>query len=282
MLKGDTAASHHAQVVCARAPVVAAQSRPARSRPTHPRFAGPATDQQRAVRFWEGYLYYARSDHEMIEDGLLEHLIAFAPHVNRCGPRATRGLRSSRNQPEPLQHRPPARSPVAVAQPTHHHLRRARRGSDSLKPSDTNYQVSHPIIANITGTAGSTATLPTEPAAEPTQLSPKEATATAAVGAQMDDLFPAVVAIVVPYPQRHWPPNKSSWSCSPTPIPEPPSRASPNATPTRTAKPARPTCSPHQPNARTSPHGNRASGTSTVSSANTALSHPNSNNRSHG
>ena len=92
MLKGNTAASHHAQNVCARhlwwlhtvdrhgvAQHVLAS-------------LDPTTDHERAVRCWEGYLYHARWSHEMVEDGLLEHLIAFAPNIDQRGSEPREGF----------------------------------------------------------------------------------------------------------------------------------------------------------------------------------------------
>ena len=165
MLQGDTAASHHAQNVCAQhlwwlhgldrhgvgRHVLASLD--------------PTTSQERAVRFWEGYLYHARASPEMIEDGLLEHLIAFAPHVNGCGrqPREgfahlTTGL-SLYSTPQPLDPRSPWLNRLTVTSREPTRVRFIQLG--------TNCRTCHPTSANSTGTAGSTATSPTEPTANP-------------------------------------------------------------------------------------------------------------------
>ena len=196
MLQGDTAASHHAQNVCAQnlwwlhgldRHGVGRQALAA---------LDPTTDQHRAVRFWEGYLYHARWSHEMIEDGLLEHLIAFAPRVNGCGrdPREgfahlTTGL-SLYSTAQPLDPQSPwlNRLTSTATEPTRvRFIETLGHELSNLPPQQRQQHWDRWVNRYLTNRANG----------EPTRLSPKEATATAAAGAQMGDLFPAVFDIVV-------------------------------------------------------------------------------------
>ena len=196
MLQGDTPASHHAQNVCAQHLWwLHGLDRHGVGRHLLTSL-DPTASQERAVRFWEGYLYHARASHEMIEDELLEHLIAFAPHVNGCGrqPREgfahlTTGL-SLYSTPQPLDPRSPwlNRLTVTSREPTRVRFIQTLGHELSNLPSHQRQQHwDRWVNRYLTNRANG----------EPTPLSPKEATSTAAAGAQMGDLFPAVVDIVV-------------------------------------------------------------------------------------
>ncbi len=196
MLQGDTAASHHAQNVCAQHLWwLHGLDRHGVGRQALATL-DPTTDQERAVRFWEGYLYHARWSHEMIEDGLLEHVIALAPYVNGCGrePREgfahlTTGLSLySTAQPLDLQSPWLNRLTVNASEPTRvRFIQTLGHELSNLPPQQGQQHWDRWVNRYLTLRANG----------EPIPLSPKEATATAAAGAQMGDLFPAVVDIVV-------------------------------------------------------------------------------------
>ena len=196
MLKSDTAASHHAQNVCAQH-LWWLHSLDRHGVGRHVLASlDPTTDQERAVRFWEGYLYHPRWSHEMIEDGLTEHLVAFAPHVNGRSrdPREgfahlTTGL-SLYSTAQPLDPQSPwlNRLTVTASEPTRvRFIQTLGHELSNLPPHQRQQHWDRWVNRYLTNRANG----------EPTPLSPKEATATAAAGAQMGDLFPAVVDIVV-------------------------------------------------------------------------------------
>ena len=51
----------------------------------------PNADEQRAVRCWDAYPYNEKLDPELLDDGLLAHFLVFAPHADKCCPRANEG-----------------------------------------------------------------------------------------------------------------------------------------------------------------------------------------------
>lgn len=196
MLEGDTAASHHAQNVCARH-LRSLHNLDRRGVGRHVLASlDPVTDQERALRFWEGYLYHARWDHEMIEDGLLEHLIAFALQVHRCSRDPREGFAhlttsmSLYSTAQPLDPQSPwlNRLTVASAEPTRvSFIRALGHELSNLPPQQRQQHWDRWVNDYLTNRANG----------EPIPLSPKEATATAAAGTHMSDLFPSVVDIVV-------------------------------------------------------------------------------------
>ena len=132
----------------------------------------------------------------MIEDGLLEHVIAFAPCINGCGrePREgfahlTTGL-SLYSTAQPLDRQSPwlNRLTVRASEPTRvRFIQTLGHELSNLPPQQRQQHWDRWVNRYLTNRANS----------EPIPLSPTEAAATAAAGTQMGDLFPAVVDIVV-------------------------------------------------------------------------------------
>ena len=52
----------------------------------------PQSDVERAVRCWDAYLYEPGLSAQLLEDGLLDHFLAFAPHVDNCCRDAQKGF----------------------------------------------------------------------------------------------------------------------------------------------------------------------------------------------
>ena len=191
ILQGDAAASHHAQVVCAQhlSWLHAVDRRWANQHILA--LLDPTIDPDRALRCWEGYLYHARWNHEMIEDGLLEHLTAFAPLIEQCGrtpqggfARLTTGI-SLYSTAQPLDPEFPwlNRLTATSTEPTRvAFIRALGHELANLPPQQREQQWDRWVSRYLTNRAQG----------EPRQLSPREASATAAVGAQLGDLFPAV------------------------------------------------------------------------------------------
>ena len=196
MLEGNTAASHHAQNVCAQnlwwLHTVGRHGVGRHGVAS----LDPTTDHERATRYWEGYLYHARWSHEMVEDGLLKHLIAFAPNIDQRGrePREgfahlTSGL-SLYSTAHPLDSDFPwlTRLTSTSEESTRIAFLRALGHELSNLPHQERQQhwdrwVSCYLTSRVHG--------------DPRPLSPGEATESAAVGVQLGNLFPAVVDIVV-------------------------------------------------------------------------------------
>lgn len=196
MLKGNTAASHHAQNVCAQH-LWWLHSIDRNGIGQHVLASlDPTNDQERAARYWEGYLYHARWSHEMVEDGLLEHLVAFAPDIDqRC-----------RSPREGFAHLTVGLSLYSTARPLDPEFPWLNRLTSTASESTR---------VRFIGTLGhELSSLPhqqrqqhwdrwvsryltSRARGEPKPLSPREATATAVVGVRLGDLFPAVVNIVV-------------------------------------------------------------------------------------
>ena len=195
ILRGDTAASHHAQVVCAQHLWwLHSLDRPWASQhilalldPTYP---------DRALRCWQGYLCHPRWNDEIIDDGLLNHLLVFAPSIDQCDynprngfARLTVGISLYSTTP-PLGPEFPwlkqltstcsEQTRVAFVRTLGHELSNL---SPEYRRQQWNRWVNRYLTDRVNG--------------EPKPLSPLEATTTAFVGTLMPDLFTEVVDIIV-------------------------------------------------------------------------------------
>ena len=195
ILRGDTAVSHHAQVVCAQhLGWLHSLDRPWAS--LHILALLDPTDQDQALRCWQGYLYHARWNDEMIEDGLLEHLLAIAPSIDRYGDNPRRGFAlltvgiSLYSTTPPLGTELPwlrklasnssEQTRVAFIRALGHEL-------SNLSPEQRRQHWDRWVNRYLTDRVHG----------KPKPLSPLEATTTALVGALLSELFPAMVDIIV-------------------------------------------------------------------------------------
>ena len=158
------------------------------------RLLDPA-DQDRALRCWQGYLYHPRWNDEIIDDGLLDHLLTFAPSIDQCGYNPRRGFArltvgiSLYSTTPPLGPELPwlkqlastSREQTRVA-----FIRTLGHELSSLSPDQRRQQwdrwVNRYLSDRVNG--------------EPKPLSHLEATTTALIGTLLPDLFPEVVDIV--------------------------------------------------------------------------------------
>ena len=194
ILRGDTAASNHAQVVCAQHLWwLHSLDRPWAGR--HVLALLDPADRNRAFRCWQGYLYHPRWNDEIIDDGLLEHLLAFAPSIDQCGDNPRRGFArltvgiSLYSTTPPLGSEVPWLKQLASTsseQTRVAFIRALGHELSNLSPEQRRQQwdrwVNRYLSDRVNG--------------EPKPLSPLEATTTALVGTLLPDLFPEVVDIV--------------------------------------------------------------------------------------
>ena len=196
ILRGNTAASHHAQVVCAQhLGWLHSLDRPWASLHILA-LLDPITDQDRALRCWQGYLYHPRWNDEIIEDGLLDHLLAFAPSIDQCGYNPRSGFARlavgiilySTTPPlgpelpwlKQLASTSSEQTRVAFIRALGHEL-------SNLSPEQRRQHWDRWVSCYLTDRVHG----------KPRPLKPLEATTTALVGALLRDLFPAVVDIIV-------------------------------------------------------------------------------------
>ena len=194
-LQGDTAASHHAQVVCAQHLWwLHSLDRPWAGR--HVLALLDPADQDRAFRCWQGYLYHPRWNDEIIDDGLLDHLLTFAPSIDQCGYNPRSGLArltvgiSLYSTTPPLASQLPWLKQLASTsseQTRVAFIRALGHELSNLSPEHRRQQWDRWVNRYLTDRVNG----------EPKPLSDLEATTTAFVGVLLPDLFSEVVDTIV-------------------------------------------------------------------------------------